>query len=94
MHGITMGLINAGHEVKVLCICTPKHPLEIAAMPKEYRDATGIEGIFTDTSLNIVDAFADLVTAANYNISRCRPRARGRWPSRSPTSTARTFRTS
>ncbi len=70
MHGITQGLLNAGHEVKVLCICTPKHPLEMANLPKEYRDATGIEGIFTDTSLNIVDAFADLVTADNYNISR------------------------
>jgi glycosyltransferase involved in cell wall biosynthesis len=70
MHGITMGLLNAGHEVKVLCICTPKHPLDTAAMPKEYREATNIEGIFTDTSLNIVDAFTDLITSDNYNISR------------------------
>ncbi len=70
MHGITMGLLNAGHEVKVLCICTPKHPLDMAAMTKEYREATRVEGIFTDTSLNIVDAFTDLVTADNYNISR------------------------
>ena len=70
MHGITMGLLGAGHEVKVLCICTPKHPLDLEAMPKEYREATRVEGIFTDTSLNIVDAFTDLVTADNYNISR------------------------
>lgn len=70
MHGITMGLLSAGHEVKVLCICTPKHPLDLEGMSKSYRDATGIEGIFTDTSLNIVDAFTDLVTADNYNISR------------------------
>ncbi len=70
MHGITRGLLSAGHEVKVLCICTPKHPLDLAAIPKDYREATHIEGIFTDTSLNIVDAFADLVTADNYNISR------------------------
>ncbi len=70
MHGITMGLLGAGHEVKVLCICTPKHPLDLEAMPKAYRDATSVEGIFTDTSLNIVDAFTDLVTADNYNISR------------------------
>lgn len=70
MHGITTGLLAAGHEVKVLCICTPKHPLDLAAMPKEYREATNIEGIYTDTGLNIVDAFTDLVTADNYNISR------------------------
>jgi len=70
MHGITMGLLNTGHSVKVLTICTPKHPLDTAAIPKDYREATGIEGIFTDTSINIVDAFTDLVTADNYNISR------------------------
>lgn len=70
MHGITMGLLNAGHEVKVLCITTAKHPLDKAGMPKEYVARTAIEGIFADTSLNIVDAFTDLVTADNYNISR------------------------
>lgn len=70
MHGITRGLLDAGHTVKVLCICTTKHPLDTDAIPKDYRDRTGIEGIFTDTSLNVVDAFTDLVTADNYNISR------------------------
>ncbi|MFN8351790.1 MAG: glycosyltransferase family 4 protein [Flavobacteriales bacterium] len=70
MHGLTMGLIDNGHQVKVLCIATPKHPFDRSAMPADYLERTGIEGIFTDTSLNIVDAFTDLVTADNYNISR------------------------
>lgn len=70
MHGLTMGLLADGHAVKVLCITTPKHPLDVAALPQDYSERTGIEGIFTDTSLNIVDAFTDLVTADNYNISR------------------------
>jgi polysaccharide biosynthesis protein PslH len=70
MLAITNGLLAAGHEVKLLCICTPKHPFELRSMPREFRENTGIEGIFTDTSLNIVDAFTDLVTADNYNISR------------------------
>jgi glycosyltransferase involved in cell wall biosynthesis len=70
MHSITQGLLDAGHQVKVLCISTPKHPLNVALLPKEYRDRTRIEGIFVDTSLNIVDAFTDLVTADNYNVSR------------------------
>lgn len=70
MHGITMGLLAAGHSVKVLCIATPKHPLVPEFIPADYRERTGIEGLFTDTSLNIVDAFTDLVTADNYNISR------------------------
>lgn len=65
-----MGLLKAGHEVKVLCLTTLKHPLDTANVPKDYLARTGIEGIFVDTSLNIVDAFTDLVTADNYNISR------------------------
>lgn len=70
MYGITMGLLKAGHEVKVLTIHTQKHPLDLAKVPKEFSDATRIEGVFADTSINIVDAFTDLVTADNYNISR------------------------
>lgn len=70
MHNITRGLLEAGHQVKVLCISTKKHPLRVAAIPDEYREQTHIEGVFVDTSLNVVDAFTDLVTADNYNISR------------------------
>ncbi|MFT3885878.1 MAG: glycosyltransferase [Flavobacteriales bacterium] len=70
MHNLTMGLLEAGHTVKVLCISTPKHPMDPASIPADYRERTGIEGIFADTSLNVVDAFTDLVTADNYNISR------------------------
>ncbi len=70
MHNITRGLLEAGHQVKVLCISTQKHPLKVAAIPAEYRQRTRIEGVFVDTSLNVVDAFTDLVTADNYNISR------------------------
>ncbi len=70
MHNITRGLLEAGHSVKVLCISTAKHPLKVAAIPESFREATGIEGVFVDTGLNIVDAFTDLVTADNYNISR------------------------
>lgn len=70
MYNITRGLQDAGHQVKVLCISTRKHPLKVAAVPAEFRESTRIEGVFVDTSLNVVDAFTDLVTADNYNISR------------------------
>ena len=70
MHNLTRGLIAQGHEVKVLCISTPKQPLELDRIPKEYRRNTRIEGVFVDTSVNVIDAFTDLLTADNYNISR------------------------
>ncbi len=70
MNNLTRGLLEAGHEVKVLCIATPKHPFNERNIPEDYRKATDIEAAFVDTSLNIVDAFTDLMTADNYNISR------------------------
>ena len=70
MHNLTRGLLAAGHEVKVLCISTPKHPFEPRELPRELRERTRMEAVFVDTTLNVVDAFADLVTADNYNISR------------------------
>lgn len=70
MHNITRGLLDLGHEVKVVCISTPKHPLRPDTLPADYVERTAVEGVFVDTSLNAVDAFADLVTADNYNVSR------------------------
>ncbi len=70
MHNLTRGLLRAGHTVKVLCISTPKHALVMEDLPTEYAKATRTEGIYVDTSVNIVDAFTDLLTADNYNISR------------------------
>lgn len=70
MHNLTRGLLKAGHEVKVLCISTPKQPLVLEHIPKDYAHETRIEGVFVDTSVNVVDAFTDLLTADNYNISR------------------------
>lgn len=67
---LTRGLLHAGHSVKVLCISTPKHPLLPDTVPADLMRSTRMEGIFVDTTLNIVDAFTDLVTADNYNISR------------------------
>ncbi|MBL8002573.1 MAG: glycosyltransferase [Flavobacteriales bacterium] len=70
MHNITRGLLAAGHSVKVICLSTPKHPLVPDDVPEPFRKATGIEGVFVDTSINVVDAFTDLLTAENYNVSR------------------------
>ncbi|MCB0766160.1 MAG: glycosyltransferase [Flavobacteriales bacterium] len=70
MHNLTRGLLAAGHSVKVLCISTPKNALDPDQLPEEYRTSTRIEDVYVDTSVNIVDAFTDLLTADNYNISR------------------------
>ncbi|HPF90711.1 MAG TPA: glycosyltransferase family 4 protein, partial [Flavobacteriales bacterium] len=70
MHNLTRGLLAAGHSVKVLCISTPKNALDHDQLPPEYKASTRIEDVYVDTSVNVVDAFTDLLTADNYNISR------------------------
>lgn len=70
MHNLTRGLLQLGHTVKVLCISTPKQPLELKQVPADHAEQTRMEGVFVDTSVNIVDAFTDLITSDNYNISR------------------------
>lgn len=70
MNNITRGLIEAGHELKLLTIVTQKHPLLLESLSKDYIEKTKIEGVFVDTSLNVVDAFSALITSDSYNISR------------------------
>ena len=70
MNTITRGLMEAGHEVKILTIVTEKHPFEPEKFPEGYAEKTGIEGVYVDTKVNAVDAFAALVTSDSYNISR------------------------
>lgn len=70
MHNLTKGLLQLGHTVKVLCISTPKQPLLLDQVPADHAEQTRMEGVFVDTTVNIVDAFTDLITADNYNISR------------------------
>ncbi len=70
MYNLTRGLLDAGHSVKVLCLSTPKHPLLLDDVPVDFRERTGFEGVYVDTSINVVDAFTDLLTSDNYNVSR------------------------
>ncbi|MFN8775934.1 MAG: glycosyltransferase [Flavobacteriales bacterium] len=70
MNNITQGLMEAGHKVKVLTIFTHKHDFRPDLMPQDYVKKTRIEGIFVDTRLNVMDAFANFMTSDSYNISR------------------------
>lgn len=67
---VSCGLVKAGIELDVLTIETDKHPFKQSDIPKEYRDKMTVQSVHVDTSLNMVDAFASLVTSDSYNISR------------------------
>ena len=70
MNNITQGLIAAGHKVKIITIFTHKHNFFPENMSKEYLDNTEIEGVYVDTRLNIVDAYASIMTSDSYHVNR------------------------
>ncbi len=70
MDSVTQALIQEGHDVKVLSLCTHKHPFLPEAMHASYVEATGIEAIHADTELNVRDAASHLITGESYHLSR------------------------
>jgi glycosyltransferase involved in cell wall biosynthesis len=70
MNNISQGLLQTGHELKILTIVTQKHPLQFEKLTDDYIEKTKIEGVYIDTSLNMIDAFSALVTSDSYNVSR------------------------
>jgi glycosyltransferase involved in cell wall biosynthesis len=70
MNNLTQGMIEVGHNVKVLAINTKKHFIDIEKLPRTYRSKTNIEGIFIDTNVKIPRAFLNLFSTKSYNIER------------------------
>ncbi|MEO5642846.1 MAG: glycosyltransferase family 4 protein [Bacteroidia bacterium] len=70
MNSVTESLLSAGHEVKVICIETKKHPFLPAKIDAAYKNATKIEAVFIDTSVRIASAFANLFSSSCYNVDR------------------------
>jgi len=70
MDNLTKGLLEAGHDVKVLCASTHKHPYAEDEVSEVYKKLTRIEAVYIDTRLNFVDAFSNLITNDSYNVSR------------------------
>lgn len=70
MDNLTKGLLEAGHDVKVLCASTHKHPFRPELMSEVYKRSTRIDSVYIDTRLHFVDAFSNLITRDSYNVSR------------------------
>ena len=70
MNNLSIGLLEAGAQLKILTLETHKHPFEKNKIPKDYLLKTEVEAVFVDTKLSVVDAFSNLVTRDSYNISR------------------------
>ena len=70
MHAITQGLLENGHDVKVMALFTHKHPYIEDEFSGKYLHQTKFEAIYVETEINWVDAFSCLITRDSYNLNR------------------------
>ena len=70
MNSIITGLLEAGHQVKVLAVNSPKYGVKESDIPEEYRKKTGIELIDVDLGIKPLKAFLNLFTRKSYHVER------------------------
>ncbi len=70
MNSVTQGLMASGHKVKVLSVCSDKHPVRSDALETQYKDATGFEAVYIDLSIHPLDAAVSLLCGESYNVKR------------------------
>jgi polysaccharide biosynthesis protein PslH len=64
------GLLEEGHQVKVLAVNSFKYNIAVTDIPSAYREKTGIELIDLDLRIKPFDAFLNLFTGKSYHVQR------------------------
>ena len=70
MNSIITGLLEAGHQVKILAVNSEKYHVKESDIPEEYKKKTGIELIDVDLSIHPLKAFFNLFTKHSYHVER------------------------
>lgn len=70
MNSIITGLLEAGHQVKILAVNSKKFNVKESDIPDEYRQKTGIELINVDLRVRPAKAFVNLFTKKSYHVER------------------------
>lgn len=70
MNSITQGLLDAGCEVRVLSVCSEKHPVRTGQMTEEYLRATRFEAVEVDLRVRPLAALTALLCGESYNVKR------------------------
>jgi len=70
MNSIITGLLEAGHQVKILAINSEKFNVKESDIPDEYKRKTGIELIDVDLSIRPLKALLNLLTKKSYHVER------------------------
>ncbi|MCQ2296050.1 MAG: glycosyltransferase family 4 protein [Bacteroidales bacterium] len=75
MNSITQGLLAADCEVRVLSICSDKHPVRKDRMTQEYCEATRFEAVYVDLGIHPLDAAVALLCGDSYHVKRFESKA-------------------
>lgn len=70
MDCVTQGLLAAGHTVKVLSVCSKKHPVQGEFLTEEYLRQTRFEAVFIDLGIHPIDAAFALLCGESYHVKR------------------------
>lgn len=70
MNSIVNGLMDAGHQVKILAINSNKFNVRSEDIPIEFQQKTGIELIDVDLRIKPLKALANLLTQKSYHVER------------------------
>jgi len=70
MNSIVTGLLNAGHQVKIMAVNSKKFNVTLKDIPEDYRQKTGIELIDVDLRIKPLQAFKNLFTNKSYHVER------------------------
>jgi glycosyltransferase involved in cell wall biosynthesis len=70
MNSIVTGLLEAGHQVKILAVNNKKYNVTIDDIPEDYRRKTDIELIDVDLRVRAFKAFKNLFSKKSYHVER------------------------
>lgn len=70
MNSLIMGLVNAGHQVKVLAVNSEKFNVDPKWIPEAYLKATGLELVHLDLRIKILPALISLLRRRSYHVER------------------------
>ncbi|MFA8449205.1 MAG: glycosyltransferase family 4 protein [Bacteroidales bacterium] len=70
MNNLIEGMVNAGHEVKVLAINSNKYSVKKEEIPEDYQIKTKIEHVYIDLSIKPLDATLNLFSNKSFHAQR------------------------
>ena len=70
MNSITQGMLSAGCEVRVLSMCSDKHPVQRERMGEEYLQKTRFEAVHVDLNIHMLDAAVAWLCGESYHVKR------------------------